>query len=321
MAVSQSPFAPELNEKEIMKLLEDATPDGTKKATKYGMKIFHDWLLTPRNKFSVTAIEEINKEKLNACLKSFYTSVRKQDSQFYKSSLLKAMRAATDRPSQHSKLRSSSKVVNLVRRTPKIQHSFKEQRGRENQPEMKPAMLALRATPQGEEYFEVNREFPGSLPATKNHQDLCMRMDLPLDKKLWKIRTGPPGHRAAGLLLAKPIDILYLQMQKKNNFLLVLCNLEDLQVHLLHELGHHFSVTGVLETKITKTSLLDFNPSIASYEFEDIPTPLAAVGVKIYIKSDLNYALIEKSSEDAFQASRRIAVRLYYTIKVCESAN
>ena len=44
--------------------------------------------------------------------------------------------------------------------------------------------------------------------------DLCMRMDLPLDKKLWKIRTGPPGRRAAGpwaagrwaagLLLAKP---------------------------------------------------------------------------------------------------------------------
>ena len=25
--------------------------------------------------------------------------------------------------------------------------------------------------------------------------DLCMRVDLPLDKKLWKIRTGPPGHR------------------------------------------------------------------------------------------------------------------------------
>ena len=27
--------------------------------------------------------------------------------------------------------------------------------------------------------------------------DLCMRMDLPLDKKLWKIRTGPPGRGAA----------------------------------------------------------------------------------------------------------------------------
>ena len=35
---------------------------------------------------------------------------------------------------------------------------------------MKPAMLAFRATPQGEEYFELKREFPGSLPATKNHQ-------------------------------------------------------------------------------------------------------------------------------------------------------
>ena len=55
--------------------------------------------------------------------------------------------------------------------------------------------------------------------------DLCMRMDLPLDKKLWKIRTGPPGRGrpwaagcgaagplgrggpwVAGLLLAKPVQ-------------------------------------------------------------------------------------------------------------------
>ena len=34
-------------------------------------------------------------------------------------------------------------------------------RVRENQRDMKPAMLALRAIPQGEEYFELNREFPG----------------------------------------------------------------------------------------------------------------------------------------------------------------
>jgi len=108
------------------------------------------------------------------------------------------------------------------------------------------------------------------------------------------------------------IDILYLQMPKKNKFLLVLCNLEDLQVHLLHELGHHFSAAGVSETKITKNSLLDFNPSIASYEFEYILMPLAAVGVKMYIKSYLNYAVIEKSSEDAFQASHCIAVHLYF---------
>ena len=136
---------------------------------------FSDWLLTSGNKFSVTLIEEMNKEELNACLKSFYTSARKQDGKFYKSSSLKAIRAAIDRylrmpphskqfsivadpafteankildaflkelrksgklvvlcikrPSRNSKLRTSSKAVNLVRRTPKIQHSFKEQRG------------------------------------------------------------------------------------------------------------------------------------------------------------------------------------------------
>ena len=57
---------------------------------------FSDWLLTSGNKFSVTPIEEMNNEELNACLKSFYTSARKQDGQFYKSSL-KAIRAAIDR--------------------------------------------------------------------------------------------------------------------------------------------------------------------------------------------------------------------------------
>ena len=50
-------------------------------------------------------------------------------------------------------------------------------------------------------------------------------------------------------------------------------NLENLQVHLLDELEHHFSVIGVSKTKITKTSLLDFNPSTAGYEFEYVPTP------------------------------------------------
>ena len=58
---------------------------------------FSDWLLTPGNKFSVTPIEEKNNEELNACLKNFYTSARKQDGQFYKSSSLKAIRAAIDR--------------------------------------------------------------------------------------------------------------------------------------------------------------------------------------------------------------------------------
>ena len=40
MAASQNRFAPELNEKEVIELLENATPGSIKKATKYGMEIF-----------------------------------------------------------------------------------------------------------------------------------------------------------------------------------------------------------------------------------------------------------------------------------------
>ena len=188
---------------------------------------FSDWLLTSGNKFSVTPIEEMNKEELNACLKSFYTFARKQDGQFYKSSSLKTIRAAIDRYLRmppHSKqfsivadpafteankildafvkdLRKSGKISGIVHKKAiskqQVEKLFQSgelgpadtkdpaqlqrtawfylgiyfgRRGRENQRDMKPAMLALRATPQGEEYFELNREFPGSLPATKNHQ-------------------------------------------------------------------------------------------------------------------------------------------------------
>ena len=40
MAAGENRLAPELNEKEVIELLENATPGSTKKATKYGMKIF-----------------------------------------------------------------------------------------------------------------------------------------------------------------------------------------------------------------------------------------------------------------------------------------
>ena len=52
---------------------------------------------------------------------------------------------------------------------------------------MKPAMLALRATPQGEEYFELNREFPGSLPATKNHQGGLSGAEDESDVKIFSV--------------------------------------------------------------------------------------------------------------------------------------
>ena len=42
MAAGENRFAPELNEKEVIELfIENATPGGMKKATKYGLQIFH----------------------------------------------------------------------------------------------------------------------------------------------------------------------------------------------------------------------------------------------------------------------------------------
>ena len=40
MAAGENRFAPELNEKEVLELLQNATPGSTKRVTKYGMKIF-----------------------------------------------------------------------------------------------------------------------------------------------------------------------------------------------------------------------------------------------------------------------------------------
>ena len=39
MAASENHFAPELNEKDVIELLENATPGSIKKATNYAMKI------------------------------------------------------------------------------------------------------------------------------------------------------------------------------------------------------------------------------------------------------------------------------------------
>ena len=40
MAAGENRFSPELNEKEVIELLENAKPGSIKKATNYGMKIF-----------------------------------------------------------------------------------------------------------------------------------------------------------------------------------------------------------------------------------------------------------------------------------------
>ena len=53
---------------------------------------------------------------------------------------------------------------------------FFGKRGRENQRALRPNMLILRKTPQGQEYYQLNREMPGVLPADK---EPSRRVDWP----------------------------------------------------------------------------------------------------------------------------------------------
>ena len=48
--------------------------------------------------------------------------------------------------------------------------------------------------------------------------------------------------------------------------------------------------------------ILDFNPNIPNYNFEFVPTPLSAGGVGMYIDETMNYTVIERTSNEAFQA-------------------
>ena len=78
-------------------------------------------------------------------------------------------------------------------------------------------------------------------------------------------------------------------------------NLENLQTHLLDELDFHFDVIGVTETKITNKNYQSHH-KIPGYEFEYVPTPLASGGVRLFIDERISYTILEKTSDEAFQA-------------------
>ena len=97
-----------------------------------------------------------------------------------------------------------------------------------------------------------------------------------------------------------------------NNIRSLKRNFKDFQTHLLNELDFPFSNIGVTETKIRNADFADFNPSLAGYNFEFVPTPLSAGDVGMYIDSDLRYTIIEKSSNEAFQA---LWIEIHFTNK------
>ena len=78
-------------------------------------------------------------------------------------------------------------------------------------------------------------------------------------------------------------------------------NPEKFQTHLLNELDYHFNVTGITETRINSSDC-DFNPSMPGYNFEFVQTPLAAGGVGMYKDEELEYKILEKCANQAFQA-------------------
>lgn len=59
---------------------------------------------------------------------------------------------------------------------------------------------------------------------------------------------------------------------------------------------------GVTEPRVNQLEIRDFNPTIPNYTFENVPTPLAAGGVGMYIHKFLNYKIIGKCTNEAFPA-------------------
>ncbi|XP_044172194.1 uncharacterized protein LOC122956572 [Acropora millepora] len=87
-----------------------------------------------------------------------------------------------------------------------------------------------------------------------------------------------------------------------HNVLSINKNLENLQTQILEELEFHFDIIGISETKITNSNSAISVPTIPGYSFELVPTPLASGGVALFIDDRHDYRILEKASNEAFQA-------------------
>lgn len=88
-----------------------------------------------------------------------------------------------------------------------------------------------------------------------------------------------------------------------NNVRSLQLHLDDLQAHLLDELNYDFDIIGISETKISSSAKqTTLNLNIPGYNFEHVPTPLLFGGVGLYIRDKYKYSVIERTSNEAFQA-------------------
>ena len=86
-----------------------------------------------------------------------------------------------------------------------------------------------------------------------------------------------------------------------NNIVSINRNLENVEL-LLDELDFHFDVIGISETKIKNSNNSKAHLSISGYAFEHVPTPLASGGIGLFVNQSLNYNVLAKTLNEAFQA-------------------
>ena len=83
-----------------------------------------------------------------------------------------------------------------------------------------------------------------------------------------------------------------------NNLISLSKNFKNLQSSILDELGFNFNIIGITETKINDSNSESAEFSLPGYEFEFVPTPLALVGVEMFIDETLHYTILEKTSNE-----------------------
>ena len=79
-------------------------------------------------------------------------------------------------------------------------------------------------------------------------------------------------------------------------------NFEQFHQHVLSELKVSFSVIGLTEIRIRDGACNENLPSLPNYYFEYVTTPLSAGGVGMFISSQLQYNVLERTSNSSYQA-------------------
>ena len=85
-----------------------------------------------------------------------------------------------------------------------------------------------------------------------------------------------------------------------NNIRSLRSNFENLEEYLFSNSNFSFDLIGISETKITNSNQ-DHIPVVSGYNFEYVPTLLAARGVGISISNTLKYKILEKIQHRLFK--------------------